>query len=104
MSRRPPSYKESHWGLPPLDSFRGVIQEPRDNDARHGGTGLIALGYMLDVSYLTAKGSDPPLPQGVIYDHAFSRRNPPILAYGSVDGRLYVVGGTYRITRHGIIG
>jgi hypothetical protein len=94
----PPSYTEAHWGVPPRDSFNADIQEPGDNDE------LIALGYLESVSYITQKGSDPPLPEGVCYDHDFSKRNLPVLAYGDVDGRLYIVGGGYRITKHGIVG
>jgi hypothetical protein len=91
-----PSYTASHWGRRPEDSFSTDVPEPRDNNH------LITLGWLHSVVYITRKGSDPP--EGVEYEHKFSHRNPPLLCYGSDDGRLYLVGGSYRMTRHGIIG
>jgi hypothetical protein len=95
-SSRPPSYKEAHWGREPPDGVKRYdVNEPRDNDH------LIGLGTVVKIIYLTEKGSDPEV---VEYDHDFSKRTPPLLAYGSDDGRLYLLGGTYKMTKHGIVG
>lgn len=90
-----PSYKESHWGRDVTDVQYARINEPRDNKK------LIGLGAVHSIVYITRKGSDG---EDVEYEHKFSSREPPLLAYGDKDGRLYIIGGSYRVTRHGIVG
>lgn len=92
---RQPSWTETHWGLMPRDTRHMTIAEPRDNRE------LVTLGFVHQVVYVTKKGADPEL---VEYEHTFSRSRPPLLCYGSDDGRLFFAGGGYRITPHGIIG
>jgi len=70
------------------------VQEPRDNEK------LIGLGILLSVVYVTEKGGDR---SPVEYEHTFDERNPPLLAYGSDDGKLYIVGGGYKVKPHGIV-
>jgi hypothetical protein len=91
----PPSYEEAHWGRAPRDRHHTMVQEPRDN-AR-----LIGLGSLMSVVYVTEKGRDT---EPVEYDHRFKESEMPLLAYGSHDGYLYILGGGYRIEKHGIIG
>jgi hypothetical protein len=91
----PPSYTESHWGKGPKDIRKNVpVPDPRDN------TKLIGLGVLHSVVYITEKGGDYEL---VEYEHAFSEDDPPLLAYGDKDGKLYIVAGGYRVTKHGIV-
>jgi hypothetical protein len=91
----PPSYTESHWGIKPTVSKDWNVHEPSDNDE------LIGLGTVVSIVYLTEKGGDGEL---VEYEHDFSPRNPPLLAYGDRDGKLYIVAGSYKVTKHGIVG
>lgn len=91
-----PSYKATHWGLEPTKIEKLNVPDPRENRAR----GLFALGPLYSVTYLTKKGSDTAL---VEYQHKFSRRMP-VLAYGSKDGKLYVVDGSYKVRARGIVG
>jgi len=92
----PPSFKAAHWGLEPSKIDRMNVPDPRENRAK----GLFALGPLYKVTYLTKKGSDTAL---VEYEHKFGRRMP-VLAYGSKDGKLYVVDGSYKIRARGIVG
>jgi hypothetical protein len=94
FSPEPPTYKEAHWGLDPEEIRHEQVGEPRDN------TELRGLGELVQVVYLTQKGGDPEL---VEYEHDF-RGKLPLLAYGAEDGRLYIVGGSYKVKRHGIVG
>jgi hypothetical protein len=96
FSSRPPSYREAHWGQDGPDGTRSYeVNEPRDNKE------LIALGTVLKIIYVTRKGDDE---EDVEYDHDFSERSPPLLVYGSDDGRLYILGGGYKVKVHGIVG
>ena len=70
------------------------VTEPSDNRK------LIALGPLFSVVYLTEKGSDRDV---VEYEHKFKPSDPPLLCYGSEDGRLYLVGGGYYMHKHGIV-
>jgi hypothetical protein len=97
LKRRPnpaPTYRESHWGLDSEKTSVEAVPDPRDNQK------LIGLGTLFEVVYITEKKWD-----GVSeYEHKFDEKNPPLLAYGDRDGRLYIVGGRYKVTRHGIVG
>jgi hypothetical protein len=90
-----PSYEESHWGLSPEVRTTFSVPEPSDNDK------LIGLGTVVSIVYLTEKGGDGEL---VEYEHDFSARNPPLLAYGNRDGKLYIVAGGYKVRARGIVG
>lgn len=92
--KRPPSYEEAHWGRPVNQSRVMRVHEPGDNKK------LIGLGPIVSIVYLTQKGSDPDLTE---YEHTFKASNPPLLAYGSDDGELYIVGGAKYMTKHGIV-
>jgi len=92
---RPPTYKEAHWGLEATDVRHVTIQEPRDNNEFPG------YGTIHSIVYVTTKAGDSGPTE---YEHKFSSRNPPLLAYGDCDGRLYIIGGGYRCSAHGIIG
>ena len=70
------------------------ISDPGDNRK------LIGLGPLLSVVYLTVKGGDS---EPTEYEHKFREADPPLLAYGGTDGRLYIVGGGYYMTKHGIV-
>jgi hypothetical protein len=89
-----PSYEEAHWGLKPTDVRTADVCEPGDN------TKLVGLGALVSVVYLTEKGGDGEL---VEYEHHFKPSDMPLLAYGDTDGNLYVIGGAYYITKHGIV-
>jgi hypothetical protein len=91
--RKPPSFKESHWGKDATDVRHVRVAEPRDNKK------LIGLGVVHSIVYVTQKGTDQ---EPVEYEHKFSHRDPPLLAYGSDDGKLFFVGGEYYVTSHGI--
>jgi hypothetical protein len=70
------------------------VQEPSDNEQ------LTGLGWLYQVVYVTTKAGDTGPTE---YIHTFDEKNPPLLAYGSDDGRLYIVGGGYVVRKHGII-
>lgn len=89
-----PSYKDAHWGIDYEKASVESVPDPRDNQK------MIGLGPLHSVVYITEKGFD-----GVSeYEHKFSSSSPPLLAYGDRDGKLYVIGGSYKVTRHGIVG
>lgn len=92
--RKPPSYAAAHWGLPATDVHRAKVHEPSDNHK------LIALGPVHSIVYVTRKGGDQ---DPVEYIHKFKASDPPLLAYGDKDGKLYFVGGAYYMTEHGIV-
>jgi hypothetical protein len=90
-----PSYTSSHWGRSPTDiRHRQEVPDPRDNSK------LIGLGPVHSIVYVTMKGQDQ---EPVEYEHKFSSRDPPLLAYGDADNKLYLVGGGYKVTAHGIV-
>jgi hypothetical protein len=92
--KAPPSYRDAHWGRPVQEARTLAVSEPGDNEK------LIGLGPLLSVVYVTQKGDDD---EPVEYEHTFKESNPPLLAYGSDDGKLYIVGGGYYMTKHGIV-
>jgi hypothetical protein len=90
----PPSYRAAHWGLPSTEAGNYDVNEPGDNRK------LIGLGLVHSIVYVTRKKGDAGDTE---YEHKFSSSDPPLLAYGSDDGRLYFLGGKYRMTVHGIV-
>jgi hypothetical protein len=92
----PPSYKGTHWGIASTKSTTLDVPDPRANRAK----GLIQLGVLVSIVYLTEKGGDGEL---VEYEHKFDATHPR-LAYGSKDGKLYIAGGSYRVESRGIVG
>ncbi|MGA8138722.1 MAG: hypothetical protein WCA48_31855 [Pseudomonas gingeri] len=90
----PPSYRASHWGKNPGKVTDLNIPAPRDNRK------MIGLGELVQVVYLTTKGGDSGPTE---YVHKFERRLP-VLAYGDHDGKLYVAGGSYKVSSRGIVG
>lgn len=89
---KPPSYEASHWGRAPRSRSTREVTEPGDNEE------LIALGTLVQVVYRTSKGDLV----NVEFEHEFNAPRP-LLTYGSDDGRLYLVGGGYKVTRRGIV-
>ena len=86
-------YAEAHWG--------DLGNEPvRELDAADPRDELTLLGRLAELTYVTSKRGDPP---NTHYWHDFSFRDPPILAFNP-DGRLVICGGSYRVTRRGIVG
>jgi hypothetical protein len=90
----PPGYRAAHWGIAPTGSRVRDVPNPKDNGK------LIELGVVHSLVYVTRKGTDR---EDVEYEHEFSFRDPPTLCYGDRDGKLYLVGGEYKMTVHGII-
>jgi hypothetical protein len=89
----PPSYSEFHGGRRPADRSVSVgVGNPKENDF------LIECGVLPDIPYSTVKG----VTRGT-WEHLF-RKPRPRLAYGNKDGKLYIVGGQYKITAAGIVG
>lgn len=95
MSRR--SYRELHWGQ---DGSRPSV---RVEVPHHRG--LVILGTLAEIGYLTRKGGDK---EPVLYEHEFSRRPPPLLAVNE-DGELLIVtekgaARRYTVNERGIVG
>lgn len=88
-------YRASHWG-------RGGVDRDKLASAPNAAGGVVELGRLYELSYLTKKGRDT---HSIIYQHAF--RSPfPILAY-AIDGSGLVIvrdGSRYTVTSHGIEG
>jgi hypothetical protein len=63
---------------------------------------LVKLGTLEQVTYKTRKGGDPT----TYYTHDFAEDGGrrPVLAMDADSRKLHIVGGTYKITRHGIEG
>lgn len=92
-----PGYRALHWGRGGEGFSHASVPDP----ARDNPDGLVLIGELSVVEYITRKGFDPA--EGVEYVHEFEGRLPKLYV-GRNDGRLYVVGGTYRVSAHGIIG
>lgn len=92
-----PGYRALHWGR----SGRGFSQATVPNALKDNPDGLVLIGDLQQVVYVTRKGFDPP--EKVEYEHDFEGYLPKLYV-GRNDGRLYIVGGTYRVSAHGIIG
>ncbi len=90
----PPTFREAHWGIDPKRKEPFDVPDPRDN------TAMIALGELVAATYGTKKGGDKRITD---YEHTFERKRP-MLCYGNKDGKLYVVGGDYKVEKRGIVG
>lgn len=86
-------YARFHWGREPERLRRGSTA------AVTPSTVLTACGRLVRVAYETQKGHDG---EPVVYVHDFEE-NLPWLCY-TKSGKLVVVGGSYRVTRRGIVG
>jgi hypothetical protein len=92
----PPTYKSSHWGIDSKKDLSLLVPTP------HKSHPMVGLGELVSVVYLTQKGGDGGLTE---YEHKFEKRRP-VLAYALDKGRtrLFVAGGSYTVTRRGIVG
>jgi hypothetical protein len=88
------SYAKTHWGK--TGNGRSLNLEAVDVcDAE-----LVTLGTLREVVYETVKGGDGGPTE---YEHAFSRRKPPLLVYCQRSQKLVIAGGEYRVTWRGIV-
>lgn len=87
------AYKRVHWGREGTGRAR-VIDAPNPFFAVP-----VELGELVQVVYRTKKGLDR---EWVEYFHDFERERPR-LAFNSPSG-LLILGGSYRVTTHGIEG
>lgn len=90
--KNPPGYRALHWGDGGGRRFKAAVPDPRDNSE------LVVLGELAEVTYSTVKGGED-----ADWSHDFEGRLP-LLCVGKEDGKLYVVGGSYRVTERGIVG
>lgn len=86
-------YRITHWGKGGHASTRELLCP----DPRKGG--LVELGQLLSLVYLTQKGGDDGPTE---YEHDFNARRLPVLAFN--DDGLFILGGGYRIGARGIHG
>ena len=93
------SYAKTHWG----DMGNGEVSQGEALDISKEET-LVTLGVLREIVYETVKGlEDSPAE----YEHKFSKRNPPILAYGQKSGKLVIISprhGGYFVSWRGIVG
>jgi hypothetical protein len=93
------SYAKTHWG----DMGNGEVSQGEALDITKEET-LVTLGVLREIVYETVKGlEDAPAE----YEHKFSKRNPPILAYGQKSGKLVIISprhGGYFVSWRGIVG
>lgn len=83
-------YEAFHWGNQP-DSIEEVeIPDPPKT--------LVKIGALEGVIYRTAKGQR----KQESWVHFHDEDHPPTLAYDPKTGQLYILGGKYKITPHGI--
>lgn len=90
------SYAKTHWG----DLGEGEILEGEALDVCKEET-LVTLGVLREIAYETFKMGDG---EPAVYEHAFSKRSPPILAYGQKSGKLVIIAGGYVVSWRGIVG
>jgi hypothetical protein len=90
------SYRATHWGL----GGKRQLTEGQAVDISKGET-LVLLGILREIVYETKKlGDDGPTE----YEHKFSKRTPPILAFEPSSGKLVIVSGGYYVSWRGIVG
>ena len=87
------SYAATHWGRRGSKLLDLVACDCKGE--------LVGLGKLREIVYETVKGNDPAPTE---YQHEFSRRSPPVLAYCVSCRRLVIAGGTYKVTWRGIVG
>jgi hypothetical protein len=89
------SYMKTHWG----DPGNGSVEQGEAVDVCKEE--LVTLGVLREIAYETVKlGDGGP----AVYEHKFSRRSPPILAYGRKSGKLVIISGGYSVNVRGIVG
>lgn len=81
-------YRQTHGGRNPTEAIRGRIDVPRE---------LVPIGRLHAVVYDADKG-DGVYP----YRHPFAERAAPLVCSESTGSQLYLVGGAYTVTPHGI--
>lgn len=85
------AFRRFHWGDDPEQTVKRSA--PRVNP----GDVLVELGPLVEVVYETHKA-------GKTYNWVHAFKGPlPVLAQ-TLDGRLVIVGGGYRVTERGIVG
>lgn len=89
-------YAKTHWGR--LGTGRAMKLEAVDvSDPK---TELVVLGVLTEIVYATEKGNDPGM---IEYEHKFSKKDPPLLAYDRKSRKLVICGGEYRVEWKGIV-
>lgn len=83
-------YTDFHWGNAPDGTAVWAAPMVRPHDV------LTELGELAELAYQTTKD------EAAIWCHAFDHPRPVLACTAA--GRLVVVGGSYRITRRGIVG
>ena len=94
------SYLKTHWGA----AGNGEVVTGEAVDISDEDDTLVALGLLTEIVYTTIKGGDKAPTE---YLHKFSKRNPPLLAYGQKSGKLVIVSprkGGYFVSVRGIVG
>ena len=89
-------YTALHGGAPaPATVYQMDAPDPRG--------GLVELGGLHFVEYLTRRDDGPRPGEVVLYRHRFTRGAEPVLAVNPA-GKLIVLGGVYRVGPRGIEG
>lgn len=83
----------THWGKGGPVPYRDLLAP----NPLAGG--LVELGALVSVVYLTQKGGDDGPTE---YEHEFSAKRLPVLAFNETG--LFIVGGGYRVGVRGIHG
>lgn len=81
-------YRQTHGGRNPTEAIRSRVSVPSE---------LVPLGRLHAVVYDADKG-DGVYP----YRHPFAERAAPLVCSESTGSQLYLVGGAYTVTPHGI--
>lgn len=82
------NYRKTHGGRNPTEAIRARVEVPRE---------LVPLGRLHAVVYDADKG-DGVYP----YRHPFEESAAPLVCAESTGSQLYLVGGAYTVTPHGI--
>lgn len=84
-------FKAFHWGNKSTEILAASVPDIRPGDV------LVVLGELATVEYDTAKGDEDGR-----YVHPFEDDRPLLCC--TKEGRLVIVGGSYRVTPRGIVG
>lgn len=93
-------YKQAHWG-------QSGTRANELGEMANASQGVVLLGPMADVTYLTRKGSEE---RAALYTHTFQPQSSPnawpLLCFAANGSGLVIVrgGSRYRITPRGIEG
>lgn len=85
-------YEDFHWGVLPDKVYVVDFEMPKNNV-------VVVLGLLKGVIYETKKGNDK---KPVEYIHAFEPPYP-LLCCDVNKKQLYIIGGSYRIEKRGIV-